>query len=318
MILSFSGDPFLARRAARRALAEQGFTGPSVTEFGEGMTPETVLMVAAQGGLFAGAALLLDFGAAFQGQAGTRPRNEMISALAAASASACIVIVDPEATATRQKSLAALGEHRELAAPRYERLPAWVADELKAHGVSFDRDAAQVLADLFGEEPAMIAAEIEKLAALDEHLTAGRVRALVNRPAAHDAFDLIDAITEGDGAGALAITRQLIDEGEAPQRVLGALSWQLQLVAKAVGLLTREAPLRPSGGQAAAALKVRPFVAQRALKLAGSLDEAALAAVLAELLDADVRSKTGSDPELALETLVVHLSGRWARRAPRR
>lgn len=318
MIVSFSGDPFLARRAARAALREAGVKSDGVNVLGEGMTAAQVLDVASQGGLFGQAAALLDFGEAFSGQGGVKPRNEVMKALADLADGAVLVIVDPDATAARQKALAALGTHKHLPAPRYERLAPWVAGELKSAGVSFERDVPQLLADLFGEEPAAIAAEVEKLATLDERLSVDRVRYLVNRPAVRDAFDLIAAIAAGDAAAGVAVARQLIDEGEAVPRVFGALVWQFQLVAKAAGLLLREAPRRVSAGMAAPVIGAKPFVAGKALQLARGFDEPSVRLALAQLLEADVRAKSGGDAELALMSVVVRLAQRHGDRSTRR
>ncbi|HEX7001297.1 MAG TPA: DNA polymerase III subunit delta [Trueperaceae bacterium] len=312
MILSFSGDPFLARRAAKRALAEQGVTSLDVTELGEGMTPADVLHLAGQGGLFGQVALLLDFGAAFTGQAGVKPRDEMMSALSGLGAAALIVVVDPEATPARRKKWAALGKHLELPTPRYDALQRWVRRELDDAALRYRPDAPATLADLFGEDPAAILSEINKLAALDEELTADRVRQVANRAAVHDAFDLLDSITRGDGAGAFATARQLLDEGEAAQRVMAALAWQFLLLAKAVALREREPDQRAVAQRAASVLKAKPFVVQKTLKLAQGLGEKDVTAALEALLEADVASKTGRDPEWALESVVLTLAGRFA------
>ncbi|HET8986724.1 MAG TPA: DNA polymerase III subunit delta [Trueperaceae bacterium] len=323
MVISFSGDPFLARRAAKRTLAERGFRPSDVTELGEGMTTNDVATLAAQGGLFGQVALLLDFGEAFTGQAGVKPRTEMMATIKTVSDGAFIVVLDQEATPARIKNWREIGEHVESPTPRYEALPRWVATELEASGVTYDKDVPATLAELFGEDVAAIASEIAKLTALDERFTSARVRQLANRVAVHDAFDLIDRIAKGDAAGALSIARQLLSEGEAAQRVLGALVWQFMLVAKALAFATSEdvaggrAGKRPSpqalSARAAAALKVRPFVAQKALALAEALDEGSLRDALSDLLEADVGSKSGSDPEWALESLVIGLSSRWAK-----
>lgn len=332
MVISFSGDPYLARRAAKRALAERGFQPSDVTELGEGMTPSAVATLAAQGGLFGQVALLLDFGEAFTGHAGVKPRSEMMSTLRTVSEGALIAVLDQEATPARIKNWREIGEHLETPTPRYEALPRWVTKELDANQVTYDRDVPSTLAELFGEDVAAIASEIAKLTALDEKFTAERVRQLANRAAVHDAFDLIDAIAKGDAATALQIARQLLAEGEAPQRVLGALVWQFMLVAKALAFAISEngsgaaagsgaAGSRPDArtspqalaGKAATALKVRPFVAQRALTLAAVLDERSLREAMSDLLDADVAAKSGGDPEWALESLVIGLASRWAR-----
>ena len=46
MILAFTGDEFLARRAARAALKELGVDPAGVTELGEGMTAASVAELA--------------------------------------------------------------------------------------------------------------------------------------------------------------------------------------------------------------------------------------------------------------------------------
>ncbi len=312
MILSFSGDPFLARRAAKRALAEQGLTTRDVTELGEGMTPADVVHLAGQGGLFGQVALLLDFGAAFTGQAGVKPRDEMMAALSELDGSALVVVVDPDATPARRKKWSALGEHQELPTPRYDALQRWVRRELEDASLRYRPDVPATLAELFGEDPAGILSEVNKLKALDEELTAERVRQVANRAAVHDAFDLLDSITAGDGAGAFATARQLLDEGEAAQRVLAALAWQFLLLAKAVALREREPDQRAVAQMAPRVLKAKPFVVQKTLKLAQGLSEDDVRAALAALLEADVASKTGRDPEWALESAVLTLAGRFA------
>ena len=317
MILSFSGDPFLARRAARRALQERGVRPGEVTEFGEGLDKDQVVQLAGQGGLFGQVALLLDLGAAFSGQAGVRPREGLMEALAGLPDAALVVAIDPEATPARQKRWAALGEHRSLPTPRFEALPRWVRAELEAAGLRFQPDVPAVLAELFGEDPAAIASEVNKLAVLDEVLTAERVRQVANRVAVHDAFDLVDAVASGDAAGALTMARQLLDEGEAAQRVLAALAWQFSLLAKAVALRARSPGGRVSPQQAASVLKAKPFAVQKTLKLAAHLTEADVTTALAALLAADVASKTGGDPGWALESAVLTLAGRF-RKAPAR
>lgn len=328
MIISFSGDPFLVARAARAALrADQDASGrgvsptpsatavdaESVTVMGEGLQPEDIREALAQGGLFGRVTLLLDFDEAFTGRSDVKPRNEAIKVLADAPEDAIVVVMDSKASASRQKAYQELGRHQHLPAPRYQRLAGWIGEELRGSGIRFRRDVPETLADLFGEDLPAIASEITKLAVLDEEeLTAERVRELANRPAARDAFQLIEAIARGDAPNALAIARDLLLLGEPPQRVFGALTWQFLLVAKAVGLLASDA--RAASGNAAAALGAKPFVAKRALTIAADLDEVALRRVLSTLLAADQRSKTGQDPAWALESAVITLAGEFGPR----
>ena len=306
MILAFSGDPFLASRAARWALRAQ-VNAEATTELGAGMTGEEVAQLAAQSGLFGAVALFLDFDAAFTGQAGVKPRNEVVKALETVPGDTLVVVLDSSATASRQKTYGALGKLEHLPTPRFNALASWVRGELKTEGVRFDKDVPDTLADLFGEDLPGIAAEVQKLAVLGETLTSARVREVVNRPAARDAFGFIDALTQGDARAALLVLRSLQAQGEAPPRVLGALSWQFGLVARCVGL--REDRGEVSAGFVAQTLHVKPFVAQKALGLARGLDETRLLGVLTALLEADVAMKTGGDGVWALEALALELAG---------
>ena len=309
MILSFSGDPFLARRAARRALAAEGVSPSDAVVLGEGLEPDAIERAAAQGGLFGRVAVFCDFDEAFTGQAGVKPRNEAIEALTRVADDALMVIVDSTATSARQKRYRSLGRHTHLPTPRFGRLPRFAAEELDAAGVRYAREVPQTLADLFGEDPAAIASEVHKLAVLQEVVSADRVRALANRPAARSAFDLIERMVAGDAAGSLGIARDLLGRGEAPQRVFGALSWQFGMVARAVAL--RQAG-RLDGRDAASALGTGAAAAGRAAAIVERLDEPALRRALHLLLDGEVRAKTGGDPEWALERSVLALARSFA------
>lgn len=312
MIISFTGDKFLSRRAARAALVRLGVDPGAVTELGEGMSAQDVSELASQGGLFGQAALLLDFEAAFHGVAGVKPRNEVMRVLESAGETATIVVLDPDATPARQKALQQLGEHHHQALPRRERLSDWVGAELRGAGVEFEREVPSYLAELFGEDAAGIVSEIQKLASLDERIGLERAKAVVNREATHNAFDIIERIAAGDVPGAVTVTRRLIEGGEAVPRVFGALTWQFLLVGKAAGLRQREGGKRISGGQAASVLGAAPYAADKALALAAKLDEAAVKGALRELLAADVAAKTGRDQDLALEAAVIGLARRWS------
>lgn len=311
MILAFSGDPFLVRRGARNVLRERGLAPEDVAELGEGLEPDEIPRLSRQSGLFGATALLLDFDAAFTGQAGVRPRNEALAALEEVPADSLVVVMDAGATPARQKRYRALGTLDHRPRPRYGALRAWIGQEMQERGLEGSDGVPALLADLFGEDLPGLASEVAKLAVLGERLDEERVRRLVNRPASRDAFDLIDAITAGDQAGAVGIARALLDAGEAPPRVLGALSWQFGLVARALGLREEQGNLPKA--LAAGALGVAPFAAEKAMALAARLDEPRLADVFRILLDTDLMIKTGGrDPSWALSAAAITLAATFA------
>jgi DNA polymerase III delta subunit len=312
VILSFSGDPYLAARAARSALRGQGLSGDQVVELGEGMDAAIVSQQGSQGGLFGRVGLLLDLDAAFSGKGGVKPRNDVIEALGAIPAETVVAVIDLTATAARQKRYRELGEHQHLPAPRFGALTQWVRAELQAAGLEFAADVPQVLADLFGEDLPGISGEIAKLQVLGERLTPERVREVAGRLAARDAFDLIDAISRGDGALALSVCDTLLAQGEAAARVLGALSWQYDQVARCVAL--RESRGRVQESEVVRTLGVKPFVAKKALGLASRLDEEGLRRILGALLAADRAVKSGRNEAWTLESLALELSESFAGR----
>ncbi len=306
MILSFSGDPFLATRATRQALKKQSLKGESITELGEGMDADEVSQLVSQSGLFGQVAFLLDFDAAFKGQAGIKPRNNLLKVLESVPNNVFIVILDLQASTSRQKTYNKLGKHEHLPTPRFSALTNWVRMELTKAGVNFKSDVPQTLVDLFAEDLPAIVSEIQKLAVLDESLSSKRVREIVNRLATRDAFDLIEACARGDSKVALHTSRSLLAQGEVPQRILGALQWQYNLVAKCVAM--RENRAKIDAGLVAKTLKVKPFVAKKALFLSEKLNEPKLKDLLITLLEADIAMKTGKDIQWTLESLTLKLT----------
>ena len=306
MILSFSGDPFLAARASRQTLREQGFKPETITELGEGMQANEVSQLASQSGLFSQVALFLDFDAAFKGQAGIKPRNAVLKILDSVPDNSFIIVLDVQASPSRQKTYNKLGKHTHLPTPRFSALTNWVKVELTNAGVKFKNDVPQTLVDLFAEDLPAIASESQKLAILDEVLSSKRVREIVNRLATRDAFDLIEACASGDTKVALHTSRSLLTQGEAPQKILGALEWQYNLVAKCVAM--RESRTKVDAGLVAKTLKVKPFVARKAFALSEKLSEAKLRMLLVTLLEADINMKTGKDVQWTLESLALKLA----------
>jgi DNA polymerase-3 subunit delta len=305
MIVTFSGDPFLTVRAARELLQQWQREGTEVVELGEGLTAEIVSRHLQQGGLFGASALCLDFGAAFKGQAGVKPRNEVLRLLPNVPADVPLIILDADATESRMKTYREAGRLEHLPTPRFGALTGWISRELKAAGLQFAADVPEELAELFGEDLPAIASEITKLALLDGKLTAGRVREVSGKTAVRDAFDRIEAITAGDAVEALQICRALNEQGEAGARILAALSWQYLLVARCVGL--RESRGRVDQAAVMKVLGVKPFVARKALGIAARLDEATLRQVLLRLAEADQATKQGRNEAWALELLTLNL-----------
>jgi DNA polymerase III subunit delta len=316
VLRTFAGDPFLARRAALRAIADLRHADPTleVVRLDEDVQPRRVAEAVGQGGLFGRVALFLDLDEAFVGAGHTAERNSVIDALAGAAAvfaagAAEGVVVDAAATEARQRRWRELGTLQVLPTPRYGNLVRWVGQELAAAGVAVRGDVALSLVDLFGDDLPGIAGEVTKLALLDGPITPERASTIAHRAAARSAFDLTDAIAAGDAALALRTARGLLEQGEAPVRVMAALTWQIDLVARCAALVFRDPAV--AADAVARALKSSPYPTKKALAVARGLDEGAVADLVQRAVDADVAMKTGRDPNWALESAVLDLAWRF-------
>lgn len=128
------------------------------------------------------------------------------------------------------------------------RLPQWIASRAARHGLSFERDAALLLAERV--EGNLLAAhqEIEKLALLHAGGRIGEeeVLAAVANSARYDVFQLGEAALAGDLPRALRILGGLRAEGAEPPLVLWALCRELRALADA-----RTGPQRQAFGSQA-------------------------------------------------------------------
>ena len=307
MIHSFSGDPFLATRAARKLLAQLKQEAGEFTELAEDLSEAAVNAVAGQAGLFGAGGLYLDFDAAYRGQAGIKPRNAMLTLLPSLPDDVAVIVVDSSATPARQKQWQAISKHLNLPTPRFQALERWVGSELEAAGVSYARGVPALLVELFGEDLPAMASEIAKLSLLDGEVDQDRLRLVTGKDSLADAFGLIDAIAAGRPAAALEQCRALGQQGEEPVKVLAAISWQFALVGRCVALLAAD----PHAGDAAVAagLKVKPFVAGKVRRIAAGLDEASLLPVMRAIARAELAGKSGGDGSWALERLALEVSG---------
>lgn len=98
-----------------------------------------------------------------------------------------------------------------------DRLPGWISQRMKKHGLSADASAVQLLADRV--EGNMLAAdqEIEKLGLLfgdGAHLSTEHIARSVADSARYNVFGLIDACLAGHGAKAIKTLQRLKQDGQ--------------------------------------------------------------------------------------------------------
>jgi DNA polymerase-3 subunit delta len=302
MMQVFTGDSFLAKEALLQEAGLQGLPQRL-------MPPEPALVAQeARGGLFGPSGAVVDLRDLTEAE--WKPLREVLEVL---PSDAVVLLLDPRPTSARNKWYADKVHKRDYPTPK--EMSNWVINRARYYNLKLPGAIAGYLAGLVGakgsaENPAMgleaLDQELKKLRLVSEPITLKKVQALVALDTPISGFDLVRATTEGRAAQAFKYAKDLLERGEDPLRILGALSWQYVRVAKAWALL-QDDPLMGEG-MAASALGMHPYAAKQTLLLAKKMSGEAVQKALEILIEADESAKTGRDMRLALERALVALT----------
>ena len=202
------------------------------------------------------------------------------------------------------KLVAKIGEAIDCAVPEKGNLGRWLAKAAARRDKKIAPDAAQLMAQWVGRNLAALDSEMEKLSLYvgdRPAITVQDVSILVTASAGPAAFDLTNAITDGNPTAALKALAGMLQTRGEEFRTLGLIAWHLRraTLAKeklAAGTSQREALPRMPPQQArafAAMLNRRPLSAFRE--------------DFRRLIRADLAMKSGTTPAGAMQELVVGL-----------
>jgi DNA polymerase III subunit delta len=204
------------------------------------------------------------------------------------------------------KLVKSLGGRIDIAPPREWEGRAWeqlVADEFRRHDRAADGSAVQALLAHAGHEVSAIAEKVSQVAATvsGRAVTGQDVDAVVVGHGNLGSFAVADAMCAREPARAAELLRGVLEGGDDPVMVLGALAYRLRsIVAVAAQLDNNETGLRISSGQ------IRHLQAARRNFGPGELTRA-----YRTLADADREIKGGELPAaFALERAVVAVATR--------
>lgn len=169
------------------------------------------------------------------------------------SRSGCLVLdLNSLASNTRlYKSLAQSGQIIECRPPQTKRgkssyidenrLHEWLRDWGKStHNIDLKRGADEELLAMVGPELGLLDQELAKLALFcdkNAEVTVELVRQVVGGWRAKTTWELLDAALDGNAAEALSQLERLLQAGEAPQAIAGAMLWSLRRFADAAQLI---------------------------------------------------------------------------------
>lgn len=200
------------------------------------------------------------------------------------------------------RKVATIVECRPLAA---RDLPAWVAARFKVAGKRAAPGAAESLAALSGGALRDLDHEVAKVATyVGERpvVTIADVEAIATRLGEASIFTLVDAVGGRDAARALVALSDILATDE-PLHVLFMIARQFRLILRAHQLSARGAPQSTLAEQ----LSVHPFVARKIGEQARGYRPQQFPAIFAALEGADRAIKSGSEPRLVLQMLIVQL-----------
>lgn len=194
-----------------------------------------------------------------------------------------------------------------LEAPRGRRLAAWVRERARRYGLQVDDSGAWALLDTVGDglrDLDNALRQLENLAGHGSRLAADEVRAAFPRLSDERIYALTDGVGDRRPDQAIPALRRLLDQGEQPLVLLGALAGHVRRM-----LIARRHTRR--GPQSVAdALGLPRWRAERLYKQASHYRDEELAAAIGLLADVDLELKSGAGDEAAkaaLESAVVRI-----------
>jgi DNA polymerase III subunit delta len=190
------------------------------------------------------------------------------------------------------------GEVQVCAAPSQAKLPAWVAKQGRELGLLVSDDAAHALVERVGADQRRMVRELEKLACYEPEggrVDRDAVEALTVSDIEARAYELGDALIDGDRKRALLLSEDLRERGAEMMHIVFALLRQLRQARKAAAMLERGA----STQELASALRVPPFVAKQIASQARRADAARLEQALERLADLDYAVRGGAKVDAA-------------------
>jgi DNA polymerase-3 subunit delta len=184
----------------------------------------------------------------------------------------------------------------------------------KEEGVTFEKGAAEDLAEFVSADLQRLKTEITKLATYAgdrQQIRRVDVATMVISEKTTTVWELANMMGDRHAGMALEFLDRLLREGEAPLQILGAITWMYRKIIEASEVRAG------NGWQAARALGMRPEQAELALQAARRIPRTQLLAGLRQLQYADDRLKRGSeDARAVMEFLLTQLTSLETSGAP--
>ena len=186
-----------------------------------------------------------------------------------------------------------------------KRLWPWVQARAKESGYSISKNTAESLVNRVGGRPGILAQELEKLlvyAGKNKSISESDIMGVIGE-AKQDIWDLNDALMGKQTERALKLLHNQLDNGVAPEQILGAISTELRTVWEVKNYQEQGHP----ANQIAKKMGAHPYKVQKASEHTQKFSVQQLRRYHAELVQADRSLKSTSHREEVMKALILNL-----------
>ena len=195
---------------------------------------------------------------------------------------------------------------QEFAKLSEDKLLVWAMQELKKMNAKISRPAAIFLVRNAGGDMWALSGLLNQLAlyAGDKEIGLSDVQLFVEEKADDNVFNLVEAIVSGNRKQAFKLLADQENLGEDKFKIFGLVVWQFRLLLQLRSLFEVEDGL--TSDKAASQLKIHPFVAKKNWAVVKKYSLAKLKEIYDQLLDIDIKTKTGQgDQSMLIDLFVV-------------
>ena len=124
-----------------------------------------------------------------------------------------------------------------------------IEQEAQRRGISLERNATNYLIERVGTDIAHLLNELEKCslrAGTGQIVTTQIIDEMTQRAPHEKIFELMDIVSQRNGARAIASLRELVGNGDAPEAILSILAGQLRKILVARFLIEQNLPVEPN------------------------------------------------------------------------
>lgn len=186
------------------------------------------------------------------------------------------------------------------------KLIEWIEKEIQLRGGKIEKDACLELAQNASGDMWRLSTIINQLAAYSagKIISSADLSVFLDEKLDDNVFNLVDAVVSGNHKTAFKLLTEQRQRGEEDGKLFGLFLWQFRVLLEMSDLLEREGDL--SSDEIAKYLGIHPFVARKNLSIVRKYSLSKLESIYSELLNIDLKTKTGQgDQSLLLDLFVV-------------